>query len=317
MKKNLCGLLCAFFFLVIPAVSAQGPPWRHPVASTRTLHIGGAAIQVDFGPGSTDLPEDRIVEWVRRAAQAVSVYYGRFPVAQDRVLVEFAPGERGIGHGTTWGGVGGLQAFTRIELGQHTTQQDLDDDWMMTHELVHTAFPSVSDEHHWIEEGLATYIEPIARVQAGFLKPEAIWNDMLHDMPKGSPQDGDRGLDHTHSWGRTYWGGAQFCLLADVTIRRETHNQKGLEDALRGIVAAGGTIDHDWPLTTALTVGDKATGTHVLTNLYNQMGNTAKPVDLNALWMELGVAGTTEDVRFDDNASLAAIRQAITRSPEK
>lgn len=36
----------------------------------------------------------------------------------------------------------------------------------MTHEMVHLAFPSVPDQHHWIEEGLATYVEPIARARA-------------------------------------------------------------------------------------------------------------------------------------------------------
>jgi hypothetical protein len=34
-------------------------------------------------------------------------------------------------------------------------------------------------------------------------------------------------------------------------------NQKGLEDALRGILDAGGNITHDWPLERALKVGDK------------------------------------------------------------
>ena len=110
---------------------------------------------------------------------------------------------------------------------------------MMTHELIHTAFPSMADEHHWIEEGISVYVEPIARVQNGLLRPEKIWADMVRDMPQGDPGPSDGGLDRTHTWGRTYWGGAQFCLLADVTIRKQTHNKKGLQDALRAIVAAG------------------------------------------------------------------------------
>ena len=313
LRGMLLGVLCALLIAASPAI-AQGPPWMRPVASSRTLPIGKTVLQVDFGPGTADLPEDRILQWVEHAAQAVSTYYGTFPVARARLFIEFAPDERGISHGTTWGGVGGFPAFTRIRFGQHTTGQDLSDDWMLTHEFVHTAFPSVSDEHHWIEEGLATYIEPIARVQAGFLPPETIWSDMVRDMPKGNPHRSDGGLDGTQSWGRTYWGGAQFCLLADVNIRKETHNRKGLVDALRAIVASGGTIDHDWPLRTAMAIGDKATGTHVLTELYNQMGNTQKSVDLNALWEEPGVEGSADGVHFDNNAPLASVRQAITHA---
>ena len=297
-------------------VSARSAPWNDPVASSRTLTIGGASIQLDFGPGSVDLPPDRIVTWVANAAKSVSVYYGRFPVPRDRILVEFDSGGRGVRHGTTWGGVGGFPSFTRIHIGEHTTQQDLDDDWMMTHELLHTGFPSMDDEHHWIEEGLAVYVEPIARVQNGLLSPAKIWADMVRDMPQGDPQAGDRGLDQTHTWGRTYWGGAQFCLLADVTIRKETHNRKGLEDALRGIVAAGGTIDQDWSIEKAFAVGDQATGTHALSQLYGQMKDKPVPVDLGGLWKDLGVERTADGVKFDERAPFAEIRRAITR-PEK
>jgi hypothetical protein len=272
-------------------------------------------IQVDFGPGALDLPPERVMQWVANAASSVATYYGRFPVARDRILIQPREDARGVMQGTTWGGVGGFPAFTRIRLGQHTTADDLDRDWMMTHELVHGAFPSQDDDQHWIEEGIATYVEPIARVQNGFLSPEKIWSDMARDMPKGSPQDGDQGLDRTHTWGRTYWGGAQFCLLADVTIREQTHNRKGLQDALRAIVAAGGTIDQEWPIRRALQTGDAATGTHVLEELYDKMSDAPVPVDLNGLWKKLGIEQTAEGVRLDDHAPEAAIRRSITETP--
>ena len=287
------------------------------MVSSRTISVGGASIQIDFSPGKIDLPEADVVQWISNAARAVSAYYGKYPVPRERVLVVFVEGRSGVGGGTTWGGVGGFPAFTRIHVGQQTTRQELNDDWMMTHEMVHTGFPSQEDEHHWIEEGIATYVEPIARTQAGFLRPEKIWNDMVRDMPKGDPEPLDRGLDQTHTWGRTYWGGAQFCLLADVTIRQQTRNSKGLQDALRGIVNAGGTIDQRWPLNKALAAGDEATGKQVLTNLYNRLANTPTPVDLDRIWKELGIESIAGDgVRFNDAAPDAAIRRAITRAPQ-
>jgi hypothetical protein len=318
MKWRSMILACAISSLTLAAMLAaqfrNGPPWRHPVVSSQSFHIGSAVIQVDFGPGALDLPHDQVMQWVRNSASSVATYYGRFPVTNDRVLIEPADG-RDILRGTTWGGVDGFQGFTRIVLGKQTTQQDLDEDWEMTHEFVHTAFPSLDDEHTWMEEGLATYIEPVARVQRGFLRPERIWADMMHDMPKGDPESSDRGLDNTHTWGRTYWGGAQFCLQADVMIRQQTQNRKGLQDALRAIVNAGGTIDKDWPLRKALEIGDSATGTHVLVQLYDAMRDAPKPVDLSGLWKQLGVIRDGDNVRFDDHAPLAAVREAITRTP--
>lgn len=293
----------------------HGPPWDAAVASTHEFRIGGSTLQVDFAPGTLDLPPSAILQWVRNAATAVATYYGRFPVPRDRILVVPRPGNSGVMHGTTWGGVGGFSAFTRISVGQQTTVSELNDDWMMTHELVHTAFPSQQDPQHWIEEGLAVYVEPVARVQAGFLRPEKIWSDMVRDMPKGDPEAGDQGLDQTPTWGRTYWGGAQFCLLADVTIRERTHNQKGLQDALRAIVDAGGTIDREWPIRKAFAVGDAATGTHVLEDQYDHMADQPVKIDLAAIWNKLGIIRTPDGIRFDDKAPEAAIRIAITRTP--
>lgn len=253
------------------------------------------------------------MSWVKRCADAVTHYFGRFPVPEARITI--VEGRRGgVTSGRTWGGqMGGENgARTRISVGEHATRKNLDDDWMLTHEMVHYAFPSMSDEHHWIEEGSATYIEPVARVQIGWLRPEKIWNDMVRDMPQGLPQPGDQGLDRTHTWGRTYWGGAIFCLLADVEIRKRTKNKRGLQDALRGILAAGGSIETEWPIERAFETGDRATHTKCLMDLYRSMADKPVEVDLPDLWKQLGVIRQEDRVTFDEQAPLAAIRRAIT-----
>jgi hypothetical protein len=131
-------------------------------------------------------------------------------------------------------------------------------------------------------------------------------------MPQGLPEPGDEGLDHTHTWGRTYWGGALFCLLADVEIHRQTHNRKGLGDALRAILDAGGNIREDWDVEKAFTTGDRATGVSILMPLYNKMKDRPYDVDLPAIWKELGIERDGNTVRFVDSAPLAATRNAIT-----
>jgi predicted metalloprotease with PDZ domain len=104
--------------------------------------------------------------------------------------------------------------------------------------MVHLALPSLAERHHWLEEGLATYVEPIARARAGILTPERVWRDFIDGLPQGQPESPDRGLDGTPTWGRTYWGGALFCLRPDVTIRQRTDNRMGLEHCLRAILDA-------------------------------------------------------------------------------
>ena len=335
MKCKLAGItVLSLTFVLLPwAATAQsqstnppqpahpdGPPpgwaphWNEQISSSQTLKIGGATLQIDFAAGALDLPPAQILPWIQRAAKAVTVYYGRFPVPRARILIVPAGDGSGVMQGTTWGDMRGFPGFTRIRLGQHTTENDLAEDWTMTHELVHMAFPSLPDDQHWMEEGLSTYIEPIARVQAGELSAKQVWRDMIDGMPKGEPAPGDRGMDRTHTWGRTYWGGAMFCLVADVNIRKQTRNRKSLQDALRAIVAAGGTIDNDWTLMKALEIGDKATGTTVLTDQYKQWSESPSPVDLQKLWSDLGVSpgqGHFEGVEFNPNAPLAHVRDAI------
>jgi hypothetical protein len=214
-------------------VHAQWDPSRRygPPRASRRMQIGSATLQVDFATGALALADDIVVKRIEMAAHAVATYYGIFPVPRVRILIVPVADRSGVVQGTTWGDVGGWPGFTRIRLGQHTTQQELAADWTITHELVHMAFPTLPDDQHWMEEGLATYIEPIARVQTGELSAKQIWRDMLDGMHKGEPQPGDEGLDRTHTWGRTYWGGALFCLVADVQIRVATTNRKGLHDA--------------------------------------------------------------------------------------
>lgn len=273
------------------------------------LAIGGATIDVEFAPGRIDLPRAVLLGWVATAAQAVTAYYGRFPVSRYRVIIFPVEGESGVLGGTSYGYDG---AFSRLEVGEFVTRLQLSNDWMMTHEMVHLAFPDMNREHHWIEEGIATYVEPVAREEIGQLSAATVWGELVDGLPKGLPQPGDRGLDHTHTWGRTYWGGALFCTLADVQIRERTHERYGLQDALRGILAAGGNMTVHWPIERALRGGDQAVGVPVLEELYDRMKAAPVDVDLGALWRQLGVGQRHGTVVFDNGAPLVSVRMAIT-----
>ncbi len=182
-------------------------------------------------PANSLCPEARFIAWLERSATAASTYFGKFPVPSARILIVPTSGR----------GAQGSQAFgfrgaaIRLQLGRDTTEADLRDDWVAVHEMTHLALPDIREPYLWLAEGIATYVEPIARVQAGQLTAEQIWSDMVRDMWKGLPRQGDQGLDRTPTWGRTYWGGAMFCLLADIDIRKQTGNRMGLQQALRAI----------------------------------------------------------------------------------
>lgn len=288
-------------FLCPLAGQATGP-------QTTILRFAGGEIEITLPDEQLAVSSNQLMDWIKTAAGAVSEYYGRFPVPHLTLRVRSGPGS-GIRHGVTYPRYGGL---ILISVGKDTSVDDLKTDWTLTHEMIHLAFPSMDDDQHWIEEGISTYVEPVARAQVGNLPVKEMWREFIRDMPKGQPAAGDEGLDNTHTWGRTYWGGALFCLMADVQIREHTHNRKGLQDALRAIMNHGGTIAEDWQITRALSIGDKATGTRVLEELYRQMSNKAVPVDLDQLWAKLGLALNGGQVQFNDKSVDAPIRHAIT-----
>lgn len=279
---------------------------------TQRLDLGGASLEVYISSDNFVAGNSALLDWVRRSARAVMAYFGRFPVERARLYITVT--ERGrVSHGVAYGEDG---AHITISVGRNTTIDDLFRDWELTHEMVHLSFPSVNRSHHWIEEGIATYVEPIARASIGVLTAEEVWGEMRRDMPQGLPQAGDQGLDRTRTWGRTYWGGALFCLSADVEIRQRTGNAKGLQDALQAINHAGGTIESEWPLERALRIGDEATQGRTLTELYRKMAAQPFAVDLDHLWEQLGVGENGGRSILDDRAPLAGTRKAICGATE-
>ena len=180
---------------------------------------------------------------------------------------------------------------------------------MLVHELVQVSFPDVSTP--WVEEGLATYLEPVIRVRSGLCSVDDLWRSLVEGLPQGQPEEGDGGLDVTDTWGRRYWGGALFWFVADVEIRKRSGNARSLDDALRAVNRAGGNVSRRWDLDRVLAMADRGAGAEVLVPLRQRMGKTPVHVDLDALWKSLGVAQVGGKMVYDDAAPLAGIRRGI------
>jgi hypothetical protein len=250
--------------------------------------------------------------WVERSARIVTKYYGRFPAPLVLIDIDQMDGA-GVGGGRTTD-EGGLKIH--VGVGAAATAARLEDDWVLVHEMVHLALPEIGRRHDWLAEGLAVYVEGVARAQAGNREVADVWAEDRHSMPMGLPREGEGGMDQTATWGRKYWGGALFCLEAEIAIRKATANRVGLQTALRAILAKTGGYAYDREIDDVLRIGDLATGTHALEDLYRTVRSTPYMPDLDRLWEALGVPQDPKTQPFDDHAPLAAIRIAITTPPE-
>jgi hypothetical protein len=277
------------------------------------LHVaevpaGDSTVLLGVAPEGMVLTDAQTEAWVLASAGAVAHYYqGHLPARHTLVLI--IKGSGANTRGETLGGGGPAVLVRASDLVNPNTTRD---DWVLTHELLHANFPDVGREHAWLSEGLATYVEPVARARVGLVSDTKFWRDLSDGLPQGLPEAGDQGLEHTRTWGRTYWGGALFCLMVDVTLREKTGNRHSLDDVLLAIGKTGATDDVFWDIRQVLDMGDRATGTTVLHDLYEQLAQKPGNVDLSNLFARLGVRAQGDAVVFDDSAPLAKIRRSIT-----
>lgn len=273
------------------------------------LEVGGAHFNVTFEGTEPDLGYARFEQWVVDSASMINEYYGgAFPVPSLDIRLIMS-GRRSIGFGMHNDG-----RWIKVYCGRRTPERGLRNDWVMVHEMLHACFPDLESRHRWMQEGTSTYVEKIVRARAGNRTDEQVWRSFAGSMHNGRPKRGDRGLDKTHTWGRTYWGGALFWLVADVDIRLRTNNEKSIRDALLTIVAEGGNGRANWSTKQVVEAGNRGTGTTAISDLYASMAKAPGDIDLDTLWKDLGVIYDEGTVTFDDDARHAHIRRAITRA---
>jgi hypothetical protein len=289
-----------------PLVACAETAPREPI----DISIADATIHVEFRGPEIARGRDELLIWVRRSASIVRGYYGFFPAQHANVRVTTVDGNSVRG-GHAWGG---NAMAIQVSVGRDIEPGTLLEDWVLVHEMIHLALPEVGDDQNWLAEGLATYVEGIARVQAGNMTDAELWKEYVDAMPKGLPAASDGGLDRTHTWASTYWGGALFCLLADVQIHEKSSGRAGLQTALIAVARASGGMRAEWPATRVFEVGDSATGTTVLTDLYRSMRDKPVTPDLAQLWQRMGIIAAGDSVRFEDGAPLAGVRRDITRA---
>jgi hypothetical protein len=278
----------------------------------RTLDIAGSKLEVTALDGALDQSFDDMNAWIRTSASAVRDFYGVFPVPRASVTVLPTPGRDSVLFGKV---LPESEPGIALLVGQHAPRKALYSDWILVHELFHLGFPSFFEEGKWLDEGLATYYEPIIRVRAGLYTETELWSELESSMPQGLPAFTDGGLEKADDFRGVYWGGAIACLLADVEARKR-HLNTGLEVGLRALREAGGNACEVWSLSEVIAAVDQALGAPTLAPIAAAHAQRGSAFDLHALFVQLGVnRDPSGAVQLSDTAPLAAVRRAITARP--
>lgn len=295
--------------LAMAGFSAFGQFRRHPV------RVGPAAtggppetFEVIVLDGPLALPDRALLEWISRGADVMARFWRGFPAPDMKIFVVPRAGAEGVVFGRDMAG-GGVSML--LIVGERATRAQLDDDWVLIHELVHAGSPFVMGAP-WLTEGLATYFEPLIRARYGLQSPAAMWTEFITHMPRGAAVIGETGLVRGgfRGW---YWGGGLLMLLGDVEIRRATGGRLGLEDCLRGVRTRIGNYLRTVRLEEMVAACDAEVGGMTLARLVERHARSASEIDLDALWRDLGVSLVGKGLEIDDGAPLAHIRKAIVR----
>src|ERR1700722_5642651 len=273
------------------------------------IEVPGRSIDVVLLGEPVKMGDAAVLAWIKDAATVVARLYGRFP-SQATIFVLPVHGADDVVFGRGMSLAGGSVALL---LGSETTPAAEHGDWVVVHELSHLGTASLVGEAHWLEEGLATYYEPILRERAGWMSEADLWTHFADQMPRGQRKEDDPpSLEERDDIDATYWGGALFCFLADVKIRTLSHGAKSLDDVMRAVHDRLGDATHSTRLVDFLRVGDEATGPSAPAGGSAPFAMAGVPVDLAATWKELGVVAAADgSVTLRDDGPLVAVRRRI------
>ncbi len=266
-----------------------------------------AELEIVVLDGPLDASQDLLYRWVRDSARVVGQFWRGFPVEHALVVLLPIPNRHGVVFGKV---LPESSPGVIVLVGEHTPRERLYGDWILVHELFHLGTPSFNGEGKWYDEGLATYYEPLIRARAGWRSEADVWKEFAHDMPQGLAAMG-KGLENADDYADIYWGGGLFCLVADLELRKQSDGKRGLEDGLVGVLDAGGNASEVWPLGRTLSLADRTTGASVLARLAKSHATRGKKIDLDAMWRDLGVVMTGDQIELRDDAPLSRIRRQL------
>ncbi|MGB4857703.1 MAG: hypothetical protein WBP11_00065 [Dokdonella sp.] len=179
-------LAAASASLLVPAIAANSYQGGRSIYTAlrsqlhSTLEVGGWRVNMVFADDVTDVDRERALRWVHRSAEAVATYFGRFLVDEVGILGVASTGDRVVTATTCGYGSSAI----RMQMSRDVTDAVYSEEWVLVNEMSHLALPEVASRSAWLLEGNATYVELIARVQAGQLDCESVWRWSSRGMSK-------------------------------------------------------------------------------------------------------------------------------------
>ena len=251
-------------------------------ASPARIDVPGATLTVEFTERVDETTSRNIIDWIDHVADQVSMPYGRFPVAEPRVLV--IPSKS-----NPWGGDSPVPFGRVTRRGGETVElyvdidrpiEDLYTDWTATHEFSHLLLPRIGWRQKWISEGFASYYQNVLMARAGRYTQEDAIRKLSEGLGRGresrpelSPnQAAEEGVRRARY--KIYWSGAAIALLADLRLRNRSGGEESLDSVLGKFQQCCLLASNSWSGVEFFRKLDSMIDEPVFMPLYRQHANT-------------------------------------------
>lgn len=280
--------------------------------------IPGGRLRIALPRGASPYDTGRVADEIARSAAIVAGVHGRFPNASPQVLV-LPVGARSGDEAVHFGRVirdGG--ETVELMLDETAAPGRVGEGWTATHEFTHLLHPYLRREDRWVTEGLAQYYQNILLARAGIYTEEEAWQKLLaglergrQSMPWASPAAASASGERAARM-KIYWSGAALALMADVELRRRSAGRRSLDTALAGLARCCLPSPRAWSAGEFYGRLDTETGEPVFLALHASYADRQGFPDISGVLEALGVEAADGTVTFNESASLAALRRALT-----
>jgi len=266
-----------------------------------------------------------LADWVRSTAENIALTYGRFPNPNANVVLIPV---RNVG----WDSDAAVPYGQVVRDGGETIELMINPDrpvadfykeWTPTHEFAHLLLPYLDRKQRWISEGFAQYYQNVLLARAGQYTAENAWQRIYAGLERGrdsapglSPNDA-AGARERNTRMKVYWSGASLALMADVELRRRSGGAESLDRVLDRFQRCCLPSPRSWSGAELFEKFDTLLDEPLFMNLYRQYADAADFPDARPLLGQLGIKVRDGQIRFDNDAGLAAIRRAIMRTPTR
>lgn len=282
--------------------------------------VAGAKLRVDLLRSREDIDVAPIVDWIREAANNITLAYGRFPNPSARIVV-FPMG------GRLWRSDSPVFFGRVVRDGGETVELLIDpaqpmdsfyDDWTATHELSHMMLPYLRTGQRWLSEGFAQYYQNVLLARAGRYTQRDAWQKLFDGFERGrssvpylSPNQAARG-DERNRRMKIYWSGAALALMADVELRKRSNGAESLDAVLSQFQRCCLPSQRAWSGKELFKKFDSFLDEPLFMNLYRRYADAAGFPDVRPLLERLGITVERGEVQLSGEAELVEIRAALT-----